>query len=532
LGVCGGGRPGGGGGRPPALPGRHPRPPPPPPPAPSPSQSDWGATHSTGDSLAAGLDIEMPDGHFYTQETIQAALAAGNVTAGGILDRCHRILQGWFSLDPSKRHPCGGGICINNNVSTPAHKALAREMAAKATVLAKNAGGLLPLSRGLKLALIGPDAVKPYTGGQGSGSVVTDAVVSPLAALTAAGVNVAYDPGATPAAAAAAAAAADVAIVFGHASSGEGSDRIGLTLAGNTDAVIPAVAAAQPKTVVYLSVPGAIRTDWRGSVAALLLNFLPGEQIGPALVDTLFGAVPPQAKLPVTLPIGENDEGMTPEQYPGVPGGGFTRQSNYTEGALIGYRWCVVRGGAACPSRRNDARARAHAVTLSPPTTHPPLTPRKMQVREEQVCARVSFRPRAHLRLVRLLGAGHRGAGRHLHRGARRGRRGLRHAAALPGRARRRNGPRAARKDAEKVPQGVRGHAGRQLHHRGQRRVRVERGGGRVGPRARQVGGVRGRLLRGHQALGVHQRVGREACGVKGCCSFRLPPPQPPLAAG
>jgi beta-glucosidase len=181
--------------------------------------------------------------------------------------------------------------------------------------------------------------VKPYTGGQGSGGVVTNAVVSPMAALTAAGVAVTFDPGATPAAAAAAAAAADVAIVFGHATSGEGSDRADLTLSGNTDAVIPAVTAAQPKTVVYLAVPGAIRTDWRVGVAALLINFLPGEQMGPALVDTLFGGVPPQAKLPVTLPIGENDEQMTPEQYPGVPGDGFTRQSNYTEGLLIGYRW-------------------------------------------------------------------------------------------------------------------------------------------------------------------------------------------------
>ena len=255
----------------------------------------------------------MPDGHYYTEATIQAELAAGNITAGDVLDRCHRILLGYFSLAPSVRHPCGGGVCINNNVSTPAHKALARQMAAQSTVLLKNSG-LLPLSRGLKIALIGPDAVKPYTAGQGSGGVVTNAVVSPLAALTAAGVNVVYEPGATPAAAAAAAAAADVAIVFGHASSGEGSDRADLTLSGNTDTVIPAVTAAQPKTVVYIAVPGAIRTDWRAGVAALLVTFLPGEQIGPALVDTLFGDVPPQGKLPVTLPIGENDEGMTPER--------------------------------------------------------------------------------------------------------------------------------------------------------------------------------------------------------------------------
>ena len=279
--------------------------------------SDWGATHSTSQSLQSGLDIEMPNGDYFTEANIRAAMAAGNVTVADIADRCQRILVGWFSLDSTKRYPCGGGICINANVSTPAHKALAREITAKSTVLLKNTGALLPLPKTLKIALIGPDAQKPYTAGTGSGGVTTDAVVSPFAALTAAGITVTYEEGKTAAAAAAAAAAADVAIVFGHAHSGEGSDRANLLLDGNIDTIIPAVTAAQAKTIVYLAVPGAIRTDWRDGVAAILTTFLPGEQIGPALVDTLYGAVPPQGKLPVTFPIGENDQGMSPEQVRG-----------------------------------------------------------------------------------------------------------------------------------------------------------------------------------------------------------------------
>lgn len=307
--------------------------------------SDWGACHSTSGSLQAGLDIEMPQGSYFTEANIRAAMAAGNVTVADINDRCVRILRSYFVLDPAVRHPCNGGVCINNFVSTPAHKALAREIAAKSTVLLKNDGALLPLaSKTLRLALIGPDAKKPYTAGTGSGGVSTNATVSPFDALTAAGVTVTYEEGTTPAAAAAAAAAADVAIVFGHAHSGEGSDRVNLLLDGNIDTIIPAVTAAQPKTVVYLAIPGAIRTDWRAGVAALLAVFLPGEQMGPALVDVLYGAVPPQGKLPVTLPIGENDENMTPEQYPGVPGNGFERQSNYSEGFLIGYRYYEKNG--------------------------------------------------------------------------------------------------------------------------------------------------------------------------------------------
>ena len=301
--------------------------------------SDWGACHSTIASLKGGLDIEMPMGQYFTDANIRAAIASGDVSVADINERCQRILRGYYSIDPTKRHPCGGGVCINNNVSTPAHKTLAREITAKSTVLLKNTNSLLPISRTLRLALIGPDAVKPYTAGQGSGGVTTNAVVSPFTALSNAGINVVYEVGATAAAAAAAAAAADVAIVFGHAHSQEGSDRVNLLLDGNIDSIIPAITAAQPKTIVYLAVPGSIRTDWRDGVAAILTTFFPGEQIGPALMDIVYGDVVPQAKLPVTFPIGENDMGMTPSQWPGVPGNGFTTQSNYTEGLFIGHRW-------------------------------------------------------------------------------------------------------------------------------------------------------------------------------------------------
>ena len=70
---------------------------------------------------------------------------------------------GRYNLPVDKRYPCDGGNCIQNNVSTPAHKALAYKIATKSTVLAKNDGGLLPLDRTkkLKIALIGGDANDP-----------------------------------------------------------------------------------------------------------------------------------------------------------------------------------------------------------------------------------------------------------------------------------------------------------------------------------------------------------------------------------
>lgn len=106
----------------------------------------------------------MPNGGYFNQQTIHAAIAAKNVSVEQLHNSCLRIMRGWYALPEAKRLPCGGGICIDNNVSTPARKQLARKLSAMSTVLLKNEGGLLPLSKQaqLKIALIGADASAPY----------------------------------------------------------------------------------------------------------------------------------------------------------------------------------------------------------------------------------------------------------------------------------------------------------------------------------------------------------------------------------
>jgi beta-glucosidase len=217
--------------------------------------SDWGATHSTDGCLKNGLDIQMPSPSFYSEANIQKALDNGTITHAEFDDRCHRILGSYFSLPIDKREPgpCGGAICINKNVSTPEHKALARKLSSMSTVLLKNRGGLLPLDATdtkVKYVLIGSDANTPYTAGSGSGGVKTNDAISPLVAFQQLGLDVTYEEGKDTAAAVAAAKAADVAIVFGSAHTGEGHDRKDLNLEANIDALIPMVGKAQSKTVV------------------------------------------------------------------------------------------------------------------------------------------------------------------------------------------------------------------------------------------------------------------------------------------
>jgi beta-glucosidase len=314
--------------------------------------SDWGATvhddFTTKDAVQHGLDIEMPRPVRFSETNLQNGINAQNFTMDQIDDRCIRILSSYFMVPEDKRLPCNGGICIDANVSTAENKMLARKLSAMSTVLLKNSGNILPLNlkRKLNILFIGPDATSGcYTHGSGSGSVVTNDVVCPLQAFTNffgeeyAKEYFTYIDGKSIDDAINAAKKADLVFIFGSAPTGEGKDRVNLNLGGNIDDVIPAVAGVQKSTIVVLTTGGSILTPWRNNVPVILTNFFPGEQVGPALFDIVFGNIIPQAKLPLTFPNIENEQKMSVEQYPGVQTKKFVLQANYTEGQIVGYRW-------------------------------------------------------------------------------------------------------------------------------------------------------------------------------------------------
>src|SRR6476469_5972845 len=131
------------------------------------------------------------------------------------------------------------------------------------------------------------------------------------------------------------AAAADVAIVVvgtGPALDCEGQDRPTMGLPGEQDALVAAVAAANPRTIVCVNAGSPVTMDWADAVPAILQCWLPGEEWGHALADVLCGDRAPGGRLPTTLPV-QVEDAPSHDTYPGKEG-----RVDYTDGLLMGYR--------------------------------------------------------------------------------------------------------------------------------------------------------------------------------------------------
>jgi beta-glucosidase len=174
-----------------------------------------------------------------------------------------------------------------------------------------------------------------------TGKVLPSRIVSPLLGITnrvAGAGSVSYNNGSNIAQAVALAAAADVAIVFVGTTSGEGRDRESLSLAPEMDELIAAVAKVNPNTIVVVATPGMVLMPWAQAVPAILTNFMPGQEVGNAIADVLFGDVNPSGRLSFTMPNIENEQQMTQSQWPGLPASN-PAVAEYSEGLFFGYRW-------------------------------------------------------------------------------------------------------------------------------------------------------------------------------------------------
>tara|TARA_R110002020_G_scaffold134252_28_gene299717 strand:- start:4084 stop:6537 length:2454 start_codon:yes stop_codon:yes gene_type:complete len=135
------------------------------------------------------------------------------------------------------------------------------------------------------------------------------------------------------------AAKADIALVFigrnGEWDT-EGSDLPAIELPGDQNALVAAVAKANPNTIVVLQSGGPVEMPWIDTVPGVLQAWYPGQEAGNAIADVLVGKAEPSGRLPQTYPLRWSDNpaySQDPLVYPGQDG-----QVHYREGLFIGYR--------------------------------------------------------------------------------------------------------------------------------------------------------------------------------------------------
>jgi beta-glucosidase len=307
----------------------------------------WGL-RDPGLSLRAGLDVEEP----FRQQRAQALpdlLASGAVSWDDVDRAGRRILRTQLAFYAADREEAPAPSVV----FSAEHLELARTVSRASIVLLKNAPvdgtPLLPLSVATlsSVAVAGRLADVPNTGDHGSSDVRSPSVVTALAGLTGAlpGVRLLRPADDSPAAAGEAARDASVAVVVvGYTAEEEGEyvgddattdpallalyppsagadasmansamvgamggDRASLRLLPSDVAVIQAVAAANPRTVVVIVTAGAVITEeWRASVPAVLIGWYGGVSGGHALADVLLGVVDAAGRLPYSIPADES----------------------------------------------------------------------------------------------------------------------------------------------------------------------------------------------------------------------------------
>ncbi|HEY7958492.1 MAG TPA: glycoside hydrolase family 3 C-terminal domain-containing protein, partial [Sphingomicrobium sp.] len=316
--------------------------------------SDWGAVHSTVDAANDGLDqftgfCCVTDTPWFGPNQLKWALASGAIPERRLDDMVERILWALFDKgavdNPVKAAP----------IDYAAHAEVSQKAAEQSLVLLKNDGDLLPL-RGVKsVAVIGGNADKGILAGGGSSDVTPVGGATmihdhsylrspPLTELRRElpRARIDFDVGNDPASASALAARSDIAIVFVAQPDSEGYDG-SLELEGNQDALVAAVARANPKTIVVIESGGAVFMPWLAQVPSVLEAFYPGIRGGAAIARILTGKVNPSGHLPISFPAS-----AAQLAHPVLPGLGLPNDTptkiTYDEGAAIGYKWYDVKG--------------------------------------------------------------------------------------------------------------------------------------------------------------------------------------------
>jgi len=297
--------------------------------------SDWAAVHNGLLAVNGGLDLEMPRATYMNRAMLTKGLADGQIQQSVIDDKVRRILRTIIAAGFLDRPQALDTIPRND----PDNARVALEGAREAIVLLKNYRHALPLDRQKikSIVVLGPNAAHAvYCGGGSAFPRVFDAVsirdgIEKLAGggikvLTATNLQQSVE-------LAKLADAAVVCVGFNPGLESEGKDRT-FDLPPGQSNLIRAVTAVNRRTIVVINSGGGVAwAGWLDKTPAVLQAWYPGQSVGQAVAEILFGDVNPSGKLPATFEKKFEDNPSAPYYHLRAD-----NQTPYTEGAFGGYR--------------------------------------------------------------------------------------------------------------------------------------------------------------------------------------------------
>ena len=347
--------------------------------------SDWGAVHDTESAVNGGLDMEFgswTDGlangasnaydNYWMANPYLKGLREGKYSEDVLNDKVRRVLRLTFRTAMNRNRPWGA-------MGSDDHIEACRKIGQEGIVLLQNRNNVLHVdpARTPRIAVIGENAIKMMTVGGGSSSLKARYEVTPLdglkarlgdkaqltyargyvgdttgeyngvvtgqnledprseAELTKEAVDVARN--------------ADVVIFIGGLNKSnnqdcEDTDRKDMSLPYNQDALIQALAKANPNLVVVNISGTGVAMPWADKVAGIVQAWYLGNETGNTLASVLLGDVNPSGKLPYTYYASLDQCGAHAlGEYPGTPGidalGNEVMDMPYNEGIYVGYRY-------------------------------------------------------------------------------------------------------------------------------------------------------------------------------------------------
>ena len=305
--------------------------------------TDWGADNNHTDGVKAGCNLVMPAPGPDCAIGLLEDLKAGKIDEATIDKRVEELLQVVFDTHEAVAK-------AEKSFDVEAHHAIARRCAEESIVLLDN-DGILPLSEGESVAVIGDFAKAPRYQGAGSSQVNPTKIDNlydclekyfkisgyaqgfdrknphPVDTLIAEAVEVAK-------------AADKVLLCVGldEILESEGMDRLHMELSASQQKLINEVCAVNKNVILVLSGGAPFVMPERSLYRAAIHGYLGGQAGAGAMADALIGKVNPSGKLNESWPHTLADN----PSYNYFPS--KERTAEYREALYVGYRYYDTAG--------------------------------------------------------------------------------------------------------------------------------------------------------------------------------------------